>query len=370
MKTKNIIFKVELNGCGVVNYDSFDAQKYFLLNHCDVERSCYRHNNIKVAKKVFFQLSEPIKKTDANGNIVRIIDTGYKSKISSTCLRNAIFADDTQIQNSKAYLSNPVLAHFTTSIHSLLRGYTAYLKDGSSLTRKGALSIGAAIETSGAQILLECHSNSCPKEKNGDDGSTSLYYSEQVGNTTYEAQGMISLKELQFISADPFFGRLMIRPEWMEGEFPLLNRVFEAHYGYIPFKIGYYTSATAVLSKHLAEYGIRMDDDFVKFLVREQLKRLLNTKINRAESIAYVSSLKIKFVENGTGSNFSDDDGWITIDESNVDTIDFDMFNFYDESTEEEVVATKGEIERADKAEALLKAEEKKAKKSGKNKID
>lgn len=365
MKTKQIIFKVELNGRGVVNYDSFDNQKSFLLNHCDVERSCYRHNNIKVAKKVFFQLSEPIKKTDADGNIVRVIDTGYKLKIASTCLRNAIFADDTQIQNSKAYLSNPVLAHYTTSIHSLLRGYAPLSKDGS-LTRKGALTITDAIETSGTQIFLECHSNSGPKEKTGDDGSTSLYYSEQVGNTMYEAQGMISLKELQFISADPFFGRLMIRPEWMEGECPLLNRSFETHYGCTPFKTGYYTSSTAVLSKRLAEFGIRLEDDFVKFLVREQLKRLLNTKINRAESIAYVSSLKIKFVENGLGSNFSDDDGWITVDESNVNTIDFDMFNFYDESTEEEVVATKGEIERVDKAEALLKAEEKKAKKSGK----
>ena len=367
MKTKNIIFKVEMKGRGVVNFDSFDSQKFFLLNHCDVERSCYRHNNIKVAKKAFFRLAEPIVKTDADGNVIRTIDTDYKLKIASTCLRNAIFGDDTQLQNVKAYLSNPVLAHYATSIHSLLRGYTPLSKEGS-LTRKGALTITDAVETSGAQIFLECHSNSGPKEKNGEDGSTSLYYSEQVGDTQYEAQGMISLKELQFLSADPFFGRLMIRPEWLEGASPLLNRSFEAHYGATPFKCGYFTSATAVLSKRLAEFGIRLDDEFVKFLVREQLKRLLNTKINRAESIAYVSSLKIKFVENGLGSNFLDEDGWITVDASNVDSIDFDMFNFYDESSEEEVIATKGEIDRAEKAEALLKAEDKKAKKSAKSK--
>lgn len=379
MKTKNIIFKVELKGRGVVNFDDAKAQSSMLLNHCDIDKKSYQdpkkgyeiRKNIKVAKKAFSRLAEPIVKTDAEGNVVRIIDTDYKLKIASTCLRNAIFADDTTVQNVKAFLSNPVLAHYVTSTHSLLRGYTVLSKDGSKdgyLTRKGALTITDAIETTGAQIFLECHSNSGPKEKSGDDGSTSLYYTEQVGDTQYEAQGMISLKELQFLSADPFFGRLMIKPEWFEGGSPLITRSFEAHYGSTPFSVGYFTSSTAVLSNRLAEFGIRLNDDFVKFLVREQLKRLLNTKINRAEGVAYTSALKIKFVENGLGSNFDDDEGWITVDASNVDLIDFDMFNFYDESSEEAVIATKGEIDSAEKAEALLKAESNKAKKRGKSK--
>lgn len=364
MKAKNVIFKVDLVGRGVVNFDSFESQKFFLLNHCDVDRSCYRHNNIKVAKKAFTKLAEPIVKTDADGNVIRTIDTDYKLKISSTCLRNAIFANDTTVQNPKVFLSNPVLAHYVTSKHSLLRGYTALSQD-LSLTRKGALTITDAIETSGSQIFLECHSNSEPKTKDSEEGSTSLYYTEQVGDTHYEAMGTISLKELQFLSASPFFGRLMLKPEWFEGASPLINRAFEEHYKDTPFKVGYFTSSTSVLSKRLAEFGIRLSDEFVKFLVRGQLKRMLDINIHRAEGIAYTAKLKIKLVENGLGANFSDDEGWIEIDASNVDTFDFDIFNFYDEASEEEVSATKGEIDRAEAIMDQLKGE-KKAKKNSK----
>ena len=366
MKTKNIIFKLDISGRGVVNFDSANSQKFYLMEHCDIDRSSYRNNNIKVAKKVFTKRAEPIIKTNADGEIVRTIDMDYNLKIASTCLRNAIYANDVTIQNSKSYLSNPVLSHFVTSIHSLLRGY-ALLQDVP-LTRKGALSITDAIEISGAQVFLECHSNSGPKEKTSDEGSTSLYYSEQVGDTHYEAFGSISLKELQFMSADPFFGRLMLKPEWFEGESPLITRTFEAHYGKAPFNIGYFTSSTAVLSKRLAEFGIRLSDDFVKFLVREQLKRLLNMNINRAEGIAYTTNLKVKLVENGLGANFNSDEGWIEINADNVDSFDFDIFDFYDESSEELVSATKGEIERADIVSSNLKEEKKTNRKKKTNK--
>ena len=356
MKTKLITFKMELKGRGVVNYDSFDCQKSFLTNHCDVERSRYRHNNVKVAKKDPFKLTEPIVKTDINGNIIRVVDCDYNLKISSDCLKNAIFSDDAQIHNTKVYLSNPVLAHYTTSIHKLLRGY-ASLSTDVPLTRKSALFISDAIQTSGAQILLECHSNSGPKEKTDDEGSTSLYYLEQVGHTHYEAEGTIKLKELQFMSADPSFGRMMLKPEWFEGESPLITRAFEAHYGKAPFKIGYFTSSTTTYSKRVAEFGIRLSDDFIKFLVREQLKRLLNMHIIRARGIAYTTNLKVKLVEDGLGANFESNEGWIEINADNVDSFDFDMFDFYDESSEELVSETKGEIERSDKVSSKLKKE-------------
>ena len=367
MNTKDIIFKVELNGRGIVNFDSANSQKSFLMEHCDIDRASYRNNNIKVAKKVFTKRAKPIIKTNANGEIVRTIDVDYQPKIASTCLRNAIFANDVTIQNSKSYLSNTVASHYVTSIHSLLRGYGPLLGDVV-LTRKGALTITDAIEISGTQVFLECHSNSGPKEKTSDEGSTSLYYSEQVGNTHYEAIGSISLKELQFMSADPFFGRLMLKPEWFEGDSPLITHAFEAHYGKVPFNIGYFTSSTAVLSKRLAEFGIRLSDDFVKFLVREQLKRLLNINIKRAEGIAYTTKLKVKLVENGMGANFNSDNDWIEINADNVDSFDFDMFNFYDESSEDLVSATKGEIERADKVSSSLKEEKKTNRKNKTNK--
>ena len=364
--TKNIIFKLELSGRGVVNFDDADNQKYYLKEHCGVDKRSYYNDNIKVAKKVFTKRTEPIVKTNADGEIERTTDIDYKLKISSTCLRHAVFANDAAIQNPKAFLSNPVLAHYATSIHSLLRGYTALSKD-ISLTRKGALTLSDAIVTNDAQIFLECHSNLAPKEKNSDKGSTSLYYTEQVGDTHYEAFGSISLKELQFLSADPFFGRLMLKPEWLEGNAPLFHRAFESHYGDTSFKTGYYSSSTTTLSKHLAEYGVRLSDDFVKFLVREQLKRLLNIYIGGAESMAYTSKLKVKLVDNGLGANFSNDEGWIEINTENVETFDFDMFNFYDECSEEEVSATMDEIERTDKIMASLK-ETKKSKGSKKSK--
>lgn len=364
MKTGTIIFKLELGGRGIVNFDDPSTQKKFIVDHCGSDKKIYHNNNIKVGKKAYTKRAEPTVIMNEDGEVVRVIDVDYNLKISSNCLRHEIFVNDAEIQNVKSFLSDFILSRYTTSVQKLLQGYTCLSQDDS-LTRKGALSITDALENSGAQIFMECHSNSGPKEKTSDEGSTSLFFSEQVGDTSYEAYGSISLKELQFISADPFFGRLRLKPEWFEGDSPLIVDAFKSHYGVVPFKTGYYTSSTAVYGKRLAEFGIRLSDDFVKFLVREQLKRILDIYINRAGAVAYTTKLKIKLVKDCYGANFRNNEGWIEITSENVDSLDFDMFNFFDECTEEEISATKAEIDKAEIISAKLK-EEKKPKKNKK----
>lgn len=361
---KRIIFKSELEGRGVVNFDG-DEQRNFLNEHCGTK---YFNENYKLAKKSFTKKeTSEISFVDKNGKEY-VNDTDYKLKISSTCLRNAIFANDANVQNPRICIASPILAYFISSIQGLLRGYTAMEHKNFAITRKGALTCSCAIQKNNSVSYVELHSNSAPKETIEGKGSTSLYYTENVGDIVYETKGFINLDILQFLSCDPFFGRIMFDSQWLEGETPLIDKMFKQHYGATPYKKGYFSSSTSTLTKHLGEQGLLFDDDFVIFLVKEQVKRLLNVNINRAEGYASTKSLKLKFIENGY--NPFNEEGWVEVNIDNYEQIIDEafssngMFHFYEEVNEADVSMTKGEINNL----YAEKEEEKKNKKSKKTK--
>ena len=363
---KKIVFKAEFEGQGIVNFDG-DEQRHFLNSHCG---TMFFNNNYKLGKKVFKKkLDENVKQIEINDKKY-VNDTDYLLKISSTCLRNAIFSNDANVTNPRICISSSILAYYITSIQGLLRGYTALEYGNFSITKKSALTCPCAIQTNNSIPYVELQTNSAPKENNNEDkGSTSLYFNEKVGDITYETKGFISLKDLQFLSCDPFFGRIMFDPQWLEGETPLIDKMFLQHYGTVPYKKGFFSSSTATLTKHLGEQGLLFNEEFVIFLVKEQIKRLLNVNINRAEGYAVTKSLKIKFVEDGF--NPFNDENWVEVNLENYEHIIDEafgkngMFQYYEEVKEEDVSMTKGEINKLyeDKSKENIETK-KKSKKS------
>ena len=356
-KIKKIEFKLELEGNGVVNYDDAETQIPTLTRLCDVERNNYLEkgkprNNVQVAKKDFFKLAEPIVIKNTDGDIVRTITHGYNLKISSDALRKAIF-NDVEFHTTQAWCADPVFAYYVTSVHSLLRGYAALEKKKNPLTRKSALSISSAIEDSGATVTLSVGTKTGSKEiETVPDGeknkkSTSLRYKEDVGKTHYTTFGTIDVQSLQFLSADTDYGRLMIRPEWLEGEKfedTILYKSFYQHYKIFPGIVGSFTSHLSTYSENISEYGIKLNDDFCKMLIKELIKRIATLSINRATSFVSATVLKIKFIENGFDS-LNKDEGWITIQsEADIDALDFDLFDFYTQVSDTASFKTTGEL--------------------------
>lgn len=367
---KSILFKIDMNGCGVVNFDSTE-QKYFMNAHCGTS---YHHDNLKLAKKAFYKLPEEqvreIKKSsyiDDNGVVqeesTKVVDTGYKLKISSDCLRHTIFGNN--YPNALALYSEEIFANFVTSPEILLRGFTELERNSENNTgyvKTSALKISDAIEESGAVPYLELHSKSTKKEKD----SNSLFYEEKVGETKYEVKGYIDLKELQFMSDDELFGRLSFKNDWLTTNNPLLETVFKNHYGRIPYKEGYFTSTKGILTERWAEHGIKFDDDFIKYLVKFLLKKLMHINISRAGAYAQTSLLKIKFVEDGINDRFDSSDGWIDLDDNIINNLDFNINNFYTESDEELIKMTRKELNSRKTEFDIKKQQKKEAKKQEK----
>ena len=82
-KIKTIQFKLNLTGDGIVNFDS-NEQKWIHINNT-TGLSGNRNDNVSYAKKNFYKTN----KLDKDSK--EILD--YKIKISSDCLKKAIFCE-------------------------------------------------------------------------------------------------------------------------------------------------------------------------------------------------------------------------------------------------------------------------------------
>lgn len=367
-KVKNILFRLEMKGRGVVNYDSSE-QKWFMNAHCGTK---YSNDNLKLAKKAFTKMEEVDEEQGDDTSKKKVVDTKATLKISSNCLRNAIYGSN--YPNALALYNDAIFANFVTSPEMLMRGYMVTSRMGQSddikqsYTKKSPLTITDALETSGAVPYLEI----CTKDSKKEKDSNSLFYVETVGDTVYNTVGFIDIKSMRTMSDDDLFGRVSFKSEWLEGDKPLLHKVFENHYGCVPFTEGYYTSTKGILTERFAEHGIKFNDDFILLLVKDTLKRLLNINIRRANAFAETSSLYIKLVTDGTDGGFNNEEGWIKATSDNIDTLFFTPEDFYEESCVEDVTRTRKELKA--KYEAQLKEEEEenkpKKKKGAKNTKD
>lgn len=353
-KTKNILFRMKIEGTGIVNFDSADA-RWNVKNYGNpASLAPYNNDNIKVAKSTYTFTG----KYDEEGKPI----VKRNLKISSDCLRHAIFENDYDVCNGRLMKNDALLATFISSPAALLRGYMNASED-CTIKAKSAFTISPAIEDGSAIIVPEAGSTS------GDKSETSFFYTETAGNTSYSAKGAISLKQLEFLSCDDFFERRGVKNSWVETEDGLLNKAFEVRYGRVPYELGIYTAMSKTLTNHIGEYGLHFDDDFRKMLVAELLKRMLSISISRSGAYAKISELEVKPVYDVLTDTFDNGDGWQELaDEKDIqkfiESISFETFFEKADNDAQQVMneLCSGEAER--KAARKAKKDEKKNRKS------
>lgn len=351
---KNILIKGELEGRGIVNFDSKE-QRFTLSKHGIFTGL---NENVKLGKKVFTKTG----KFKEDGT--EIYD--YKVKISADCLRHSIFEHDVDVVNG-VLIQNPfILGTYMLSQVGLMRGYMFATKE-MTLKRKSPLTITDAIQCNDAKSEMEIGSTT------GERSDISMYFSEKAGDMKYEFAGQIDIKQLQFMSADPFFDRMGINSDMIDSD--EVDNIISNHYGKkAKTEYGLFSSVSKFTGKPYGEYGILFSNSICESVIKKTLKNILSINIVRNNAFAATSSLKIKLVDNilGVGQKMTDEDNWIelTCDED-IDKLDLsNLYNFFKEADEDEIKERERMIKKhieASETKNEAKKAEKEAKKARKN---
>lgn len=300
-----MIFNFDLDGHGIVNYDS-GKQKFLWNRESGLGNKSHfttGNDNNMYAKKTYFRKND--------GSL------GYRIKISSDALRNAIFRGD-------AVSTNPSISHHKTMLNSfigseigLIRGYM-FANRTETLKRKSPLTITSAIQTNDAESYMEFCSRSGEKLV-GDDGGvkdTTIFRKETIGDITYSGRGFINIPELQFLSCDTIFDRPSFNPD----DYGLLEHFLSSNIPNFNGKLGFYRLKTSAVDE--SEYGMLLSNENTVYLVKETLKRLLDLHIVRSGSYANLSSLRVKLNPN---------DDWVELQsEDDIANLTFDVNCLYE----------------------------------------
>jgi len=335
---KTILIKGIMKGCGVVNFD--DNSQKFALNKLGI-KDIIGDDNVKYAKKVFF-------KTD-NGY-------DYRVKISGDCIRKGIFSNSVENVNPMVVKNEIVACNYFLSPVGICRGYLYTNRDESGYKRKSPLTITDAIENGNAKSELEIGTTS------GDRNSTSMFYTEKIGEAEYNFKGIIDLKQLMFIVADPLFDRMAINPDWLTTG--VAEKVMKNLYGDKSSpRIGYFTASSKYLTNSIAEFGMLLNEELVAHLAKYILANIMKCSIKRNNAYASVKSLKIKFVENIINDKMDDEEGWITINDLNdIANLEIHADCPYKEATEKDIELLNSLKNDYNDAISTMKEEKKKQK--------
>jgi hypothetical protein len=300
---KSILFKGTIKGYGIVNYDGKD-QKWMLKKYkYDEWGSALKFDNVKIAKHALVKTGN-----DENGKP----QYDVRLKISSSCLRNAIFKEDHPFQNSMILHSKKLLNMSIASVASLLRGYMFEQEGFTGLKRKSPVIITDAEQTAGELSTIDLHTTSGAKrtkESDDDASDTSLFYKETVGAVEYSFKGVINLADLQFIPISDTFDRMAVNPDDFE---KLYRSHLESSVGSKVDDPGFYRIKSAVNA--VPEEGVLLNPSQTALLVKEFFKRLLALNITRSASgYASLSGLQIKFVHDPITDKMDDEAGWVAI---------------------------------------------------------
>jgi len=327
-KVKNILFKMELEGNGVVNCDS-NGQKW-IWN--EISGGKYEtDNNLIFAKKNIYQKS--------NG------EYDYKIKISSNCLRHNIFIDDIPFQSPNILHNNYLLVSMLASPAIINRGHLFALNEDEidkTIRRKSVLCIIDAEQTNNCKSKIELMTVS--GEKISD---TSLFNKETVGDITYETDGNIDLMQMQFISCSKNLDRLAFNPDL----FPLYSELLKKRLPSFNSELKYYRITNSVVE--LPEYGFLLSNTDVVELTKNLLYKMLKMNIYKSGSSVVTSKLKIKLVYDVFNDKKNNSDGWIELTKDVIDNLNFENENFYTEYDFENAKTL--DIELSDKRSIIIK---------------
>lgn len=367
---KSIQIKGELEGRGIVNFDS-DKQLNIIKFSNLMEDMGIKNDddyakigkNIKLGKKSFkYEGKKTIANKDGDKTDINIYS--YKNLISSACLRHATYQNDVEMVNSSIMLNEIILSNYVTSFVGLTRGYLFAQTAGKNLPtikRTSCLTLTDAIESNNAKSVMSIGTTMGVRD------NKSMTYNETVGDIEYDFSGSINPKTLQFISTDLFFDRLAMFPDWLKNG--MFDNCMMKHYGdKAQYKTGHFTHQAQYLTKTICENGVLLNNDFTVYLIKETLKRLLRINIIRSTAYAKIKELKIRLVDDIL---MDEEEGWITLNsDADIDNLDFSVFEYFEETTDEDFNERKiieeeyKKISEENKKEQDAKSKSKKAKKS------
>lgn len=310
---KSILFKLNLKGNGIVNFDDSSQSKLYPYGH----PLFHKHNNANYSKKVF------TRKEDGT------LDD-YKIAISSACIKKAIFSNDMPGQNTNFTLNKELVYSQIGTPYYLLSGYVITARSVQ-MNKKSPIMLTSAIQTCNAKSYLEqCTRSGWKDNTNSGTSDTTLFTVETVGDISYESKGIINLNELQFVSADDYYDRLAIEPDLFE----TVEKYLKANIPSFNSKLAYYKMNDKANS--FPELGFKFSNEDIDFLVKYYLERLLKTNITRNSTFANVESLDIKFVDDCLVDTFDSEEGWISIKSvSDVQALDIKADDYYVETISE-----------------------------------
>lgn len=341
MTAKSILLRIELEGNGIVNFDSKDQK--FLWNKLSREK--WNHDNINFAKKVW-EYNEDGKLT-------------YKVKISSDSLRHAIFGDNIPCQTPNVSDNQIVYLTYLASPSAICRGYMNTDKDYQ-YKKKSALSLTSAVQTNNTLSSIEVGTTSGVKNTDENKSDNTLHYHETIGDITYLATGVIDLMQLQFVSMDEIFDRLALNSDY----FNVYKTALKYKMSTFNSEPKYYHYKSSDIE--IPELGFVFSNDDMNFLVKYLLKSILKTNIKKRNAYANVSKVQIKIVEDCTIDTKNSNDGWIDLTNDVIDNLNLDVEVFFEEENNiEKVKELRFEFEEADR---IRKEESKKKKEDAKKK--
>lgn len=311
-----IKFIAKFNGKGCVNFDSKE-QKIFLKNTNLYGGKIY--DNCLFAKKIF--------KTEKNDNGETIYK--FKYKVSSECLRNAMFKENIAFQNPNIAAVPHILYNAIAMPAEIIRGYMFTQGTKNTLHKSTVITICDAVEIGPWRNNIVFDFHSCSGEKNrevkndNDASDTTIYNIENVGNLTYESQGYIDLTEAQFISGDVIYDRMAIDADGGANERIYLDAL-KRNLPSLDAKFDFYYMANNYFKDEWAERGIFLDIESINTLTLLTLKYLLNINIYRRNAQLNIDKLFIKVICDG-----NEESEEIEITPSNVNDFRFEYYRKY-----------------------------------------
>lgn len=342
-----IEFWAKAKGYGIVNFDSTEQISYLRsvgLTDASFYNKGQALENIKLGKRIVSQ-------------IPGTEDMGFRIVVSKDCLRHHIFDESMKLQDPNLfnipYIRYRALAH----PDMLLRGYCMPSKSGS-ISRSSALSIEDAVEDGPfrKKISLSFHSRSGQKESNkgkdsNDKADTTIYKEETVGDIRYNIHGGISMENLQFIPADPQFGRINVDVDGGENEQTYLKALEGNLVNFKP-EFKFYFRPNSYVEDNAAEWGILLNADSVDMLVKRQLRKILEMRIFKAGANMEIESLTIGVIHDGTEEK-------VEISLDNLDDFYFEYKPYYKEADEEKIFQNRKAVaEKKKKKKKTVSAEE------------
>jgi len=353
---KNVLIKLNIEGQGIVNFDSNDQSyiwnKYVKDNSENgIIKSYCKGSNIQFAKKNWYK--------DENEKL------NYKIKISSDCIRHNLYKDEIPFQSPNIGYFKDLLLNFIATPALLTRGYLFTEKENR-YKRSTCLNITDAEQVCNAESNIEVFSRSGEKITDEILKDNTFFYKETVGEIKYQAIGNIDLMNLQFLSTDQVFDRFGLNPDY----FNIYKTILKRNLPTFNSELGFYCINGS--SNIMPEYGIKFSNEDVLYLIKYIFTKLLSFDITHLKSYAKFSSLEYKLVYDPIEDTFNNENGWISIkNRKDIEDINFIVEDFYVEKTYEDSINLRKKInEEVEKIKSEKRAEKKAKAANNKKKKD